>query len=130
MGCQLEKAGVPFAFESEKLPYTVPERQSKYIPDFILTKLDGTKMYIEAKGRFGAMNNGRTVGDPVAQRQKLILIKEQHPEIDLRIVFQKATTPIYKGSPTTYAMWARDHGIPWADSGIIPESWIKELKDG
>jgi hypothetical protein len=128
MGDQLEKAGVPFAFEPEKLPYLVPERTSTYTPDFVLIKKDGGKMYIEAKGRFGGDGRGKTSRNPAQERQKLILIKEQHPSIDLRIIFQRAATPIYKGSPTTYAKWAETHGFPWADKGTVPQTWIEEVK--
>jgi hypothetical protein len=43
-------------------------------------------------------------------------------------VFQNANAKIYKGSKTTYAKWAEDHDFKWADKGIVPASWIKELK--
>jgi len=118
---QLERAGLHFDYEGEKISYVVPARKARYTPDFpVPYKAKKAKIYIEAKGRF------RTA----QERQKLILVREQNPDIDLRIVFQKANNPIYKGSPTTYAMWAESHGIKWADGGVIPEAWIKELKDG
>ena len=41
----------------------------------------------------------------------MILLKEQHPELDIRIVFQDMKKPIYRGSKTTYAKWATDHGF-------------------
>ena len=128
VGSQLERAGVPFAFESEWVKYTIPQRDAKYLPDFVLTKRDGTKIYIEAKGAFGfdpkANKQRRSSAE---ERQKLILIKEQHPGIDIRLVFSNSQKTIYKGSPTTYAKWAITHGFPWADK-TIPEAWLEELK--
>jgi hypothetical protein len=123
---QLTAEGIPFSFESEWVPYDVPARRSKYLPDFIPTKQSGDRrILIEAKGRFGGHlsdSNG------AKERQKLILIKEQHPELDIRIVFQDARKPIYKGSKTTYAKWAADHGFTWADRGVVPAAWINELR--
>lgn len=119
---QLDEAGVPYGYESQWVHYTVPAREAKYLPDFTI---NNTKILIEAKGRFGGHlsdNNG------AKERQKMILLKEQHPELDIRIVFQNAKKPIYKGSKTTYAKWATDHGFTWADKGVVPASWIKELK--
>lgn len=109
---QLESAGVPFGYEDRKLKYIIPEREATYTPDFNVGHL-----VLEAKGYF------RSASD----RQKLILVKNAHPELDLRLVFQKASNPIYKGSKTTYAKWAEDHGFKWADNGKIPEEWLKEI---
>jgi hypothetical protein len=75
-------------------------------------------MIIEAKGFFRQ----------AADRQKLILIKQQHPDIDLRIVFQNADLPIYKKSKTKYWQWAEANSLPWADNGEIPEKWIHEAQ--
>lgn len=117
---QLKAAGVPFHYEACKLSYIVPARKARYTPDFPLGDKQSPRIIIEAKGRF------RTT----AERQKLILVREQNPDLDLRIVFQKAELPLYKGSPTTYAMWADSHGILWADNGIVPDAWIREITDG
>jgi hypothetical protein len=119
---QLEREGIPFEFEAGWVPYTVPERKAKYLPDF---KIGKTKILLEAKGRFGGFKSDNSGAQ---ERQKLILIKEQHPELDIRIVFQDARKPIYKGSKTTYAKWANDHGFQWADRGVVPKEWIKEMK--
>ena len=56
-------------------------------------------------------------------RKKHLLIKEQHPELDIRIVFQSARTKIRKGSKTSYGDFCDKHGIPWAEK-YIPESWL------
>ena len=111
---QLTQAGVSFEYEKTKIKYTVPARQATYTPDFMMGDI-----LIEAKGYFRKP----------ADRQKLALVKQQHPEKDIRLVFQRASNPIYSGSKTTYGQWADDHGFPWADGGKIPEEWIEEVTE-
>lgn len=110
---QLTAAGVQFGYESKKVNFLVPARNAKYTPDF-----ECGPVILEAKGYF------RKTSD----RQKLIFVKECNPEMDIRIVFQDASKPIYKGSPTTYGQWATDHGFKWSDKGTVPPAWIKEMK--
>lgn len=119
---QLDAAGIPYGFESQWVHYTVPARKAKYLPDFTI---GDTKILIEAKGRFGGF---RSDSSGAQERQKLILLKEQHPDLDIRIVFQDAKKPIYKGSKTTYAKWATDHGFTFSDKGVVPPAWKNELK--
>lgn len=119
---QLERAGIRFGYESQWVPYTVPERQAKYLPDF---PIDGTTILIEGKGRFGGFKSDSSGAQ---ERQKLILLKEQHPELDIRLVFQDARKPIYRGSKTTYAKWATDHGFKYSDKGVVPKEWLEEIK--
>lgn len=116
VGEQLRAAGVEFDYEGEKVEILIPARKSTYLPDFKARK---APIIIESKGYF---YNG------AQDRQKLILIKEQHPELDIRIVFSNASKPIYKKSKTTYGQWATDHGFKWADNGVVPKSWLKEMK--
>jgi hypothetical protein len=111
---QLDDAGIKFQYENRKVKYTVPARNATYTPDFDL----GTFL-VEAKGYF------RSASD----RQKLVLVKKDNPELDIRLVFQKASNPIYKGSPTTYSKWAEDHGFKWADNGVIPHEWLEEINE-
>ena len=110
---QLTDSGIEFSYETLKISYMVPARKAKYTPDFVVGD-----MIIEAKGRF------RTAQD----RQKLLLVKEQYPDLDLRLVFQNAKTPIYPGSPTPCSKWAEDNGFLWADNGKIPEEWLQQNK--
>jgi hypothetical protein len=116
VGEQLTSAGVSFKYEPHTLPITIPARQSTYLPDF---KADNAPIIIESKGYF---YNGST------DRKKLLLVKEQHPELDIRIVFSNASKKIYKNSPTTYGAWATANGFVWADGGKVPEAWLKEMK--
>jgi hypothetical protein len=113
VGKQLAAAGVSFVYEGVKLPFNVPERVSKYWPDFRIGNI-----ILETKGRF----------DSAKERQKFVLLKAQYPDLDIRFVFSRAAGKIYKGSPTTYAQWADDHGFLWCDKGRIPAAWLEDLK--
>jgi len=106
----LEKRGVTFEYESLQIPYQ--RKLSVYNPDFILPN----SIIIEAKGRL-----------TTADRVKMLLVKDQHPYLDIRFVFQRAQNKIRKGSKTTYAMWSDRHGFPWAEK-LIPLKWIRETR--
>lgn len=112
---QLTENKISYSYESEKIEYIVPAHSSKYTPDFIFTKLDGTKMYIESKGRFLA-----------SDRKKHLLIKSQHPELDIRILFQNANNKLSKSSKTTYAAWCEKNNIRYGEFPI-PSDWLKEI---
>ena len=116
VGQQLSEAGVKFAYEKKTVDVMIPARKSTYLPDFWA---ENAPIIIESKGYF---YNG------AKDRQKLVLIKEQHPELDIRIVFSDASKPIYKKSKTTYGQWATDHGFTWADKGRVPLKWLEEMK--
>jgi hypothetical protein len=109
---QLRQAGVVAAYEEEKIPYVTPATPHKYTPDFKLPN----GIYIETKGRF-----------ETADRKKHLLIKEQHPELDIRFVFTRSKSTISKTSKTTYADWCQKNGFQCADKWI-PAAWLKELK--
>jgi len=106
----LAALGIDFSYESEKIEYLRPARVSKYTPDFILPN----GIIIEAKGRF-----------LTADRQKQLLIKDQHPELDIRFVFSNSRQRISKTSRTTYARWCELKGFQYADKEI-PVQWLKE----
>lgn len=106
----LEAKGVPVVFEKVKVEYLVPAMVRTYTPDFELPNA----IIVETKGKF----------EPV-DRAKHLWIKLQHPDLDIRFVFQRPNTPIAKGSKTTYAMWADKHGFKWATK-LIPDAWARE----
>jgi hypothetical protein len=108
----LEDLGVPFEFESEKIPYTQPATDKKYLPDFKLAN----GIYIEAKGVWDS-----------SSRKKMVWVIEQNPDKDIRMLFQR-NNYLRKGSKTTYGAWCDKRGIRWAvsSSGAVPESWINE----
>ena len=93
-------------YEPDAFEYTVTR---KYTPDVRLPN----GIYVEIKGRF--------VG---ADRSKHRKIREQHPELDIRLVFQR-NDKLYKGAKSTYTEWCDRLGIKWA-IGEIPEEWINE----
>ena len=68
------------------------------------------------------LHRGKGLFD-VQARHKMLLVKQQHPDLDIRLVFSNAKARLYKGSPTTYAAWADRHGFPWAHK-TIPEDWL------
>lgn len=110
---ELEEYGLEPNYEAKKFEYIIPESKHNYTPDFPLSP----HIVIETKGRW-----------VVEDRQKMLLIKEQYPEIDFRIVFYNANQKIKKGSKTTYAMWCDKHGIKWANK-TIPSEWVEEIFD-
>lgn len=107
-----KKFGIEPGFETHKIAYTVPERQAFYNPDLFLPN----GIIVETKGIF-----------ETADRQKHLLVREQYPELDIRLVFSSSKSKIYSGSKTTYGDWCEKHGIIYADK-LIPASWLKEPK--
>lgn len=110
----LHSKGVSFEYEMHRLAYLVPARQARYTPDFYITTKTGKVIIVETKGRF-----------LTADRQKMILVKAQYPDLDIRFVFSNANTKISKQSATTYAMWCEKHGFPYATK-VVPEDWLNE----
>lgn len=107
-------AGIPDLYETVKLPYTKPESQHTYTPDFPITTPKGTlRFFIETKGIFTAED-----------RAKHLRVRECNPEVEIRFVFSRSKTPIYKGSKTTYGDWCDKHGFLYADK-TIPADWLK-----
>lgn len=111
----LEQQEIAYSYESEKISYLPIPKWRTYLPDIILTKKDGSKMYIEVKGYF-----------TTADRMKHLSIHRHNPELDIRFLFQKHDNKIYKGSKTTYSEWCTKQGFKWANDRI-PANWIEEL---
>lgn len=107
---ELADRGVPVCFEQTKIEYVTPAKPHKYTPDFELPN----GIIVETKGYF----------EP-EDREKHLLVKAQHPDKDIRFVFQRSKSPIRKGSKTTYASWCEKHGFLYADKSI-PEEWLQE----
>jgi hypothetical protein len=98
--------GVKYEYESTKVPYQI---MHSYTPDFLLPN----GIFLETKGYWEA-----------SDRRKMKAVKEQHPELDIRMVFQSPYNKISKKSKTTYAKWCEKHDIPWASYGNIPIDWL------
>ena len=101
---------IKFEYEKLKLKYTPPVKEKTYTPDFVLPN----GIIIEAKGYWTKES-----------RDKMLLVIDQNPERDIRMVFQKPYLKISKNSKTTYAEWCERKGIQWA-SKYIPAEWIAE----
>ena len=101
---QLNEAKIAFGYEDTVIPYVKPATKHKYTIDFRLPN----GILIEAKGRW-------TLED----RKKHLLVREQNPELDIRIIFQSPNNKIRKGSKTTYADFCDKHGIQWAPKVVI-----------
>lgn len=107
---QLEGKGISFDYEIWKIPYTIPESYHIYTPDFLLPN----GIFIETKGLWDSDD-----------RKKHLLIREQYPELDIRLVFSSSRSKLYKGSKTSYAEWCEKHGILFSDK-LVPLDWLKE----
>ena len=102
----LEGLGVSYEYESEKLSYTI---EHNYTPDFRLPNYT----YLETKGYWDA-----------SDRRKVLAVKKDNPDVDLRMVFQSPYNTISKSSKTTYAKWCEKHDIPWCAFHNIPIDWL------
>ena len=107
--------GLAWLYEPEKYPWVPPPK--RYIPDFRVTTKTGKSFLIEYKGYLRPED-----------RTKMKAIRKQYPQLDLRIIFQNAKKPLYKGSPSTYGDWATKNGYKWADK-TIPQDWLRERKE-
>jgi hypothetical protein len=94
------KAKATFTYESEKIPYVLARH---YIPDFVLATPTGV-VYIETKGHLRRED-----------KAKLVAVKKQHPEIDLRILFYAKKKDQIK--------WAERNGFKHAFIDI-PQEWL------
>ena len=121
---QLEFKGIDYEYEPRlrKVPYTVPESNHKYTPDFIIRTKSGNEIYLEPKGIWD-----------LADRRKHLYLRQQHPELDIRFVFQRSKTRIRKGSNTTYADVCNGltrkpfKGVVWKYcDGLVPDEWLEE----
>ena len=101
-----EELGVIYEYESTQIPYII---QHNYTPDFKL--ING--IYLETKGYWDAND-----------RRKIKAVKQQHPDIDLRMVFQNPYNTISKRSKTTYAQYCDKLSIPWTSFTNIPIDWL------
>ena len=102
----LEQLGVSYLYESEKLSYTI---EHNYTPDFVLPNYK----YLEAKGYWSPED-----------RRKILAVKRDNPDVDLRMIFQSPYNTISKKSKTTYAKWCEKHDIPWTSYKDIPIEWL------
>lgn len=121
---QIERYKIHYEFEpkSGRVNYVRPSTDHTYTPDFVLDLPSGNQIIIETKGIW-------TYED----RYKHLLIRRQHPDLDIRFIFSRSKSRISKGSKTTYADICEGRGrgvfkgVEWlyADK-LIPEEWFEE----
>ena len=106
----LEKKGIPFQYEREYLVYIEPQQTRKYKPDLFLDN----GIIVEMKGQWTPQD-----------RKKMGLVIEQHPQLDIRMLFER-DRKITKTSNTRYTDWCERRGIKHAVGRTVPEDWLNE----
>lgn len=96
---------VEFTYEELRVPYTL---DGVYHPDFLIVN---SGIIVEAKGLLDRDS-----------KRKMLAVKAQHPELDIRFLFMEADKKI-PGTKQTHAQWAERNGFKWAE-GQIPEEWV------
>jgi hypothetical protein len=110
IAADLRAAGISYRYEEDVVRYVKPLKPSRYTPDFVLPN----GIIIEGKGQFAT-----------ADRQKHLLVKDQHPDLDIRFVFSNPNQRISKQSKTTYAAWCEAKGFQYAKA-LVPDAWKHE----
>lgn len=98
----LTQKSLTHSHESTTLRYVKPVSRHRYIPDFDVSGLTPSVLYLETKGRL-------TTSD----RKKMLLVVAQHPEKLFVMLFSKPNNVINKSSKTRYCDWADANGIRW-----------------
>ena len=104
---------VEYDYEVTKIPYTIPESKHTYTVDWTL--LNG--MLLETKGYLSDHQ----------ERYKYVLLKQQHPDLDLRFVFDNPNK-LCGGTKQTHGAWAEKYGFKWCGIKDVEQihSWVKE----
>jgi hypothetical protein len=103
---QLTASGNQWSYESQSFDLLIPR---SYTPDFFLDN----GVVLEVKGYFDAED-----------RRLIKLFREQHPDVDLRMVLQKPHQKLTKTGRMTYATWCERYSVPWCEGSLIPKSWL------
>lgn len=106
LAAALSLRSVLFKYEDTVLPYTLSR---EYNPDFHLIK---NNIFVEAKGLLDRDS-----------KAKMVAVKKQHPDVDIRFVFMNADKKV-PGSKQTHGEWATKNGFVWADREI-PAAWYE-----
>lgn len=106
LAASLKTRKVKFLYESKQVPYVL---ERTYNPDF---EMVDHGFFVEAKGLLDRDS-----------KAKMIAVKKQHPDLDIRFVFMQANKKI-PGSKQTHGEWATKNGFVWAE-GNIPDEWLK-----
>lgn len=101
----LRSRGLKFRYESREVPYVL---ERTYHPDF---EMVDHGFFIETKGLLDRDS-----------KAKMVAVKRQNPDLDIRFVFMQANKRI-PGTKQTHAQWADRNGFQWAE-GVAPEEWF------
>ena len=120
----LTERSCPFEYESIRVDYWLeiprgycakclarsPRINRVYTPDFVLP----SGVIIEAKGKFSA-----------ADRKKHAAIKEQHPDLDLRLLFSHNNW-VTRKHKQRYSDWCARKDIKFHVGLNIPKEWLRK----
>lgn len=112
-----DRQRITWDYEPETFPWIPPP--AKYTPDFKITCSNGKIFYVEYKGY---LRN--------SDKRKMIEVKKQHPDLDVRFVFESATKPVAgakkrkDGTKLSHKEWAEKQGFRWSE-GFIPKEWLR-----
>ena len=116
---QLKTKGVKYWYEPIRIPYEWRGETRHYIPDFGVKTKEGKRVLLEAKGYMDERASW-----------KMVAVKRQHPELDIRFIFQSASTKVgskqsqRRRKLNTGPEWAGWRGFPWAVEKV-PDEWIE-----
>lgn len=120
----LDKNNKEYHYEEFSIEYTV---KHKYTPDFVLPN----GIIVEAKRGEGFTRDSKRgkffIGSLDSKaREKMLKVKRQYPELDIRFVFPKDFK--FQSLKTTprASQWCKKHGFKYHIGNTIPESWFKE----
>jgi len=107
----LKESKCDYTYETKILPYTVPESAHKYNVDFSLSN----GIQVEVKGWLSDHQ----------ERQKYVLVKQQHPEVDLRFVFDNINK-LCGGTKYSHKTWCEKNGFQYCSVNDVEtiQSWI------
>ena len=102
-----------FMYEAVKIPYVIPESNHNYIVDFV----SKNGVFWELKGYLSDHK----------ERYKYVLLKQQHPDLDLRFVFDNPNK-LCGGTKMTHAKWAEKYNFPYCSIRDVEQiqQWVKE----
>lgn len=90
------KHGVKAKYEAKTFEFT---KIAHYKPDWEINP----NLYVETKGYFSPSNRGN-----------LLSFREQHPNVEIFLVFSEPNNRLSSKSKTTYGEWATRHNFGWA----------------
>lgn len=131
---QMDDAGVNYEYEQSTYTYNKKVRSAecgdcrskdvyqlhRYTVDF--------DVYVGHAATFGFHIETKGIFSP-SDRAKMLLMKEQHPKVEIRLVFQRDNKIPVRGKqprkkkPTSYTEWAKFHGFKYA-VGEVPKEWL------